>query len=93
MRRKARVDANHGDVIQALRSAGYVVIDASRVGGGFPDAIAMKHGRVVFVEIKNGAKVPSARKLTADEAKWHETAARAGVIVQVITSVEDAIRL
>ena len=64
VRRRARVDANHGEVRSALRAAGWTVVDCAGVGSGFPDLLIAKHGRVMMVEIKDGAKVKSAQKLT-----------------------------
>ena len=90
MRRAARVDANHGEIIAALRRAGCVVHDTSRQGGGFPDCIAATpRGRLVMLEIKDGAKPPSARKLTDAEAEFHATW---GHHVAVVTSAADALR-
>jgi hypothetical protein len=93
VRRKARVDANHASVVQALRSCGWTVIDTSRLGSGFSDAVAIKHGRIEFVEIKDGRKRPSERKLTPHEITFHQRLLAAGVTVKVITDVEGATRL
>ena len=71
MRRAAKVDANHGEVISALRRAGCTVHDTSRLGGGFPDCIvSTPAGTLLLVEIKDGAKPPSARQLTPAEAEF-----------------------
>ena len=93
VRRRARVDANHGEVRSALRAAGWTVVDCARIGSGFPDLLIAKHGRIVMVEIKDGAKVKSAQKLTEDEVQFHQLMAAAGVTVSVVTSVEEALAL
>ena len=71
MRRRGRVDDNQKDVVKCLRKAGVSVSITSSVGDGFPD-LAVGYGlRTVLVELKDGNKVQSARKLTPDEIKWH----------------------
>lgn len=47
MRRAARVDANHAEIARTLRRLGWAVHDTSGVGGGFPDLVIGKAGRVV----------------------------------------------
>jgi Holliday junction resolvase len=93
MRRKARTDSNHADVVKALRAVGWWVLDLSRVGEGCPDVLAGRHGRLELIEIKDGAKPPSARKLTTDEAALHQACLKAGVTVRIVTSIEEAVRL
>ena len=93
MRRRARVDANHAEVRSALRAAGWTVVDCAGVGSGFPDLLIAKHGRIVMVEIKDGAKVKSAQKLTEDEVQFHALMASAGVTVQIVTSLKEAMSL
>lgn len=66
-RRAARKDANHNDIQDAFVRLGWSVADTSRLGDGFPDLVAAKHGETVLVEVKDGSKPPSARKLTDDE--------------------------
>ncbi len=73
MRRAARTDANQSQIVQGLRDAGCTVAVLSGVGRGVPDIIAGIRGRNWFFEIKDGAKPPSARKLTPDEAAWFAT--------------------
>lgn len=93
MRLKARTDGNHKLVTEALRARGWHVVDSSRLGHGFPDLVILKHGRTEFVEVKDGSKMPSARKLTEAEAKMHAAFQAAGVPVRVIASVEEALSL
>ena len=88
-----KVDRNHGDVREALRKAGWLVVDTARVGSGFPDLIACKGTRIEFCEVKDGAKVPSAQKLTPAQTKLHAALLSAGVLVKTLRSVDDARRL
>ncbi len=71
MRRAAKVDANQAQIVSALRSSGCSVLLLHAVGGGCPDALAAYHGRMVLLEIKDGNKPPSARKLTKPQQKFH----------------------
>ena len=93
MRRAAKVDANHRQIRTALRQVGWTVHDLSGAGNGIPDLLCLKAGRVAFVEVKDGSKVPSARKLTPDQVALHEAFTAAGTPVHIVTSVEEAIRL
>jgi hypothetical protein len=47
-------------------------------------------GTNLLIEIKDGQKVPSARKLTPDEAAWHQSWRGQ---VAIVESVDDALRL
>jgi hypothetical protein len=87
MRRAARVDSNPGDIIAALRRVGCTVLDMSRLGGGAPDIAIGYGGLTMLAEIKDGSKAPSARRLTEDEQKFHNTWTGG---VRVIQCVEDA---
>ena len=91
MRRAAKVDGNHGEVIKALREAGCRVFDTSRVGGGFPDAlVATPAGSLLLMEIKDGSLSPSKRRLTEAEEKFFATFGGHCVIAE---SAEDALAL
>mgnify|MGYP002813895590 CR=1 FL=1 len=86
MRRAAKTDANHAEVVAAFRKLGWSVLDLSRVGQGCPDILCGRPGYSVLVEIKDGAKVPSQRKLTEDQIDFH--AEWRGPLV-VVKDVED----
>lgn len=88
--RARRVDSNHKDIIQALRALGCSVADTSRLGQGFPDAVVSRHGITALVEIKDGSKPPSARKLTPAEEQFR---ANWQGVYRVVESVPDAIDL
>jgi hypothetical protein len=89
VRRSAKVDDNQGEIDAALRAMGWRVWPTHQLGKGFPDRIAIKAGRVVFIEVKDGKKKPSARKLTPAERVAHDEFAAFGVHVHVIEKVED----
>lgn len=70
--RARKVDDNQTAIVAALRRAGCRVAITSSLGGGFPDIIVAGRGGVLkMIEIKDGAKPPSARKLTPAEADFH----------------------
>jgi hypothetical protein len=71
MRRAARTDSNHQEIVKMLRQCAISVQPLHTVGGGVPDLLCGFRGVNVLLEVKDGAKPPSARALTADEDKWH----------------------
>jgi len=89
MRRVARRDDNHAEVVAALRQLGCTVQDLAAVGDGCPDILVGFRGRNLCLEIKDGAKPPSARTLTPEQVVWHHD--WRGQVV-VVTSREEAIR-
>ena len=90
--RAAKVDANHAAIVDALRKIGCFVQSLAQVGKGCPDLLVGHAGRWHAIEVKDGAKVPSARKLTPDEAAWHEKAKKCAP-VHVVESAEQAIKI
>ena len=68
----SRVDANQGDIVDRLREAGWSVLVTSRIRGGFPDLLCGVPGFCCLVEVKDGSKPPSARKLSKDEQQFAE---------------------
>ena len=92
VRRAARVDANHAEIVKAARSVGASVADLSAVGSGCPDLLIglARSGQNYLVEVKDGSKSPSRRVLTPDQAQFHRE--WQGPIC-VIESVEQLFRL
>ena len=73
MRRAARVDANHGEIVTALLSvSGVTVHSLAGLGNGVPDLLIGANGRTFLAEIKDGEKCPSHRTLTPDQVQWIE---------------------
>lgn len=52
MRRAARTDTNHAEIVQALRQVGAEVLDLSRMGNGCPDLLVNFRGLMSLMEIK-----------------------------------------
>jgi hypothetical protein len=84
-RRAARVDSNHSAVVGAFRACGCEVESMAGLGNGAPDLLIYHRStkRLILVEVKDGKRRPSERKLTAKQVEWHERWP-----VHVITSVE-----
>ena len=73
MRRAAKIDDNQNDIVKKLRCIpGVSVHITSSLGKGFPDIVVGHRGRSHLIEIKDGAKVPSKRKLTPDEQEFKD---------------------
>ena len=91
MRRAAKRDDNHAEIRDTLRDIpGVVVADTGSLGGGFPDLVVGYRGVVHLLEIKDGSKPPSKRKLTPDEVKFFNN--WAGFPVHVVASFDEALR-
>lgn len=88
MRRAAKVDANQSEIVDALRRVGASVQPLHAVGAGVPDLLVGYGFRNHLLEVKDGSKPPSARKLTKKQVEWHEVW-RGSVLT--VTSPEDAI--
>ena len=88
--RKARIDANQPEIVKALRAAGATVQSLATIGCGCPDLLVGFRGQTVLMEVKDGAKPPSQRRLTEDEQKWHST--WNGGALAIVDSVEAALR-
>ena len=86
----SRVDANQGDIVAALRDAGATVQPLHDVGRGVPDLLVGYEGRNLLMEVKDGSKPPSARKLTDQQVIWHGGWAGS---VHVVTTPAEAVRL
>jgi Holliday junction resolvase len=70
-RRAARTDANHKEIVKAFRDLGWSVQDISQLKNCC-DLFVSKAGRTIAVEVKDGSKPPSARKLSEGEIKFME---------------------
>lgn len=71
MRKRGRVDANHGEIVSTLRKWGVSVQSLADIGGGCPDLLCSRAGVNYLLEVKDGAQPASKKRLTPDEKRWH----------------------
>ena len=89
VRHAKRTDANHADIRDGLRKAGYTVVDTSHIGNGYPDLTVRIGCKLpILLEVKDPAKPKSAQALTDKEVEFFELFMP---ICYVVTSVESAL--
>jgi len=86
MRRAARVDDNQSEIVAAFRRLGWSVLIISQLKNCC-DLFVSKYGRTIAIEVKDGAKPPSAQKLTAGEAAFFESWRGVSAIVKTVDDV------
>jgi len=86
---RCRVDSNHAQIVRALRQLGVMVQSLAEVGNGVPDLLCGISGIFFAVEIKDGKRPASERKLTAEQERWHAAAASKRLPVFIVASVDD----
>lgn len=69
MRRAGRVDSNQATIVDVLRFVGATVAITSGAGHGLPDLLVGWRGKTFMIEVKDGRRKLSARRLTRDE-QW-----------------------
>ena len=89
MRRAARRDDNEKDIIKAMRACG-AFVKAINDEGTF-DLLVWYNGHTLLLEVKDGTKPPSARRLTDAEAKFHGE--WPGSNLYIVNSVQEALDL
>lgn len=93
MRRRARVDANHREVVAALRAAGCSVLELQQLGSGVPDLLVGTKRVSFLVEVKapdaRGRVSSGAARSAVGQAEWAD--AWRGGPVFVVTSPDDAL--
>ena len=88
--RAARVDSNQKEIVKALRQAGATVLHTHQLKNCF-DILVGYNGINYIVEIKDGNKPPSQRKLTTGEEKFRDE--WEGGEYYIIESIEQALKL
>ena len=91
MRKRARRDSNHTDIVGTFKACGCTVLDTASLGNGAPDIIvAINKKHTICIEIKDGTLSPSRRVLTLDELTFMQTWKGQ---YEIVTSVDDVIAL
>jgi len=90
MKYGAKKDANHFEIVDALKKAGAYVLDMSHVGSGFPDLIVGAHQKTMLVEIKNPKTAYGKKGLNKNQQKWKEQ--WVGGPYCIVDSIEGATR-
>lgn len=90
MRYANKIDANQNAIVKALRCAGAFVRIISQ-GDGIPDLLVAYRGYTILMEVKDGDKPPSARKLTEAEQKFFDE--WTGGMLVIVNSVEEALEI
>lgn len=92
MRTAARTDSNQKAIVAAFRKLGCSVLLMHQLGKGAPDCAVGKNNKTVLVEIKDGKKVPSAKKLTKDETAFQASWLGAVYVVEDLSDVIALVR-
>lgn len=89
MRRAAKIDANQQDIVDTLRAYGCSVQSMAAIGKGCPDLLVWSPWvGAQLIEVKDGSKPPSARKLTPDQVEYH---ARWKGPIHIVTTSQEAL--
>ena len=88
MKKYGRKDGNQDDLVDCLIKAGCSVQSLANLGSGCPDLLVGRAGVNYCLEVKDGSKPPSERKLTPDQFIW--TVAWNGQ-VDVVKDIDEAL--
>ena len=92
MRRNARVDDNHAEIVAAFEALGCSVISLAPMGRGVPDLLIGVSCRTYLCEVKDGKKPPSARKLTPDEVRFQKSWRGQWTLVESVDDVVEFVK-
>lgn len=81
MRKRAKVDSNQAQVVEAFKALGWRVQSTATIGAGFPDLVVQRGHDTRLVEVKQPKGT-----LTEDQRRFMETG---GWIVHVVRSIAD----
>lgn len=89
MRYGAKKDANHVEIVAAMRLCGLSVLDVSTLGCGVPDLIVFipQMGEIRLVEIKNLKTGYGRRGLNKNQRDWIKWWKGSDVVI--VTSVQE----
>ena len=85
MRRAAKVDTNHGEIVRAFEKCGARVLSLAAMGRGVPDLLVCIRNRLRLVEVK-GEKGKLRPQQVAFANKWPVD------VVRTVSDVETIVR-
>lgn len=88
MRRAAKRDTNHKEIVDALKRLGADVLDLSAMGCGVPDILTWSRGEWHLCDIKNGETAYGRKGLNPRQTRW--AGEWRGGPVYLLYSVDDA---
>ena len=88
LRKRTARDANEPAIIEAIKQIGGLVQPIT--AKGCPDLLVLYRRRLMLFEIKDGSKIPSKRRLTDDQKRFHEEWSEAPIFV--IETIQDAMQ-
>lgn len=88
MRRAARVDTNHVNMVEAFRSLGCSVLSLAALGKGVPDLLVATKGITWLIEVK----MPKGKQ-TADQIKFAKQWRGKQTIVRDVAGVQEVVTL
>jgi hypothetical protein len=92
-RRASKVDGNQGDIDEAARGVGAVILRASMAPDLGFDRLYVYRGHAHIVEVKNPKLPPSARRLTENERRVKAAVEAVGGVYNIVESDEDLMRV
>lgn len=98
VRRAARTDHNHREIVAALRKIGCTVQSLAAVHNGCPDLLVGRtfpdgSRRNFLLEVKDGSKPESARRLTKAQIEWLAKWAGEARVVETVDQALEAVGL
>lgn len=66
------MDGNHADIVAAFERCGCTVLSLAPMGRGCPDLLIGCDLANYLVEVKDGSRTPSERRLTPDEMRFQK---------------------
>ncbi len=89
MRRCGKKDANHKEIVDALRAVGASILDTSALGSGMPDLVVGYRQENFLIEIKNPKNKYGRKGLNDLQKEW---VAKWSAPVHVVRNINEALR-
>ena len=86
-RRAAKVDSNHQEIVKAFKKLGWSVFNVSQLKNCC-DLVVAKDLWTVCIEVKDGDKPQSSRRLSEGEKKFRDEWNGSWMLVQSVEDVE-----